>query len=77
MSPPMYPEPSAVRLAVEPLRAFKAFSAAVFAAGALPAQIRQWIAAHAVQCSYGIKGHTAEAPGQAVMQQHAHLGEGG
>ncbi|HET8553337.1 MAG TPA: carboxymuconolactone decarboxylase family protein [Rhodanobacteraceae bacterium] len=52
------------RLAPEPLQAFKKFSAAVFADGALPHVTKQLIAvavAHTTQCPYCIKGHTAEA----------------
>ncbi len=70
METSMYP-PSSVELArkrqalaPEPLKAFKAFSAAVFADGALPNVTKQLIAvavAHVTQCPYCIKGHTAEA----------------
>ena len=51
-------------LAPGPLEAFKAFSAAVFADGALPAQTKQLIAvavAHVTQCPYCIRGHTKAA----------------
>lgn len=51
-------------LAPEPLKAFKAFSAAVFAEGALPGVTKQLIAvavAHVTQCPYCIKGHTSAA----------------
>ncbi len=51
-------------LAPEPLAAFKAFSKAVFAPGALDAQTKQLIAvavAHVTQCPYCIKGHTEGA----------------
>ena len=44
--------------------AFKAFNQAVFADGALPAQIKQLIAvavAHVTQCPYCIQGHTRAA----------------
>lgn len=44
--------------------AFTAFSAAVFADGALPEQTKQLIAvavAHVTQCPYCIQGHTALA----------------
>ncbi len=70
MDTSMYPPSSADiarkrrELAPEPLKAFKAFSAAVFADGALPATTKQLIAvavAHVTQCPYCIKGHTAEA----------------
>ena len=67
MDTSMYP-PSTVELArkrrelaPEPLKAFKAFSAAVFADGALPNVTKQLIAvavAHVTQCPYCIKGHT-------------------
>ena len=70
MESSMYPPSSAElankrrELAPEPLKAFKAFSAAVFADGALPNVTKQLIAvavAHVTQCPYCIKGHTAEA----------------
>ncbi|MBS0463878.1 MAG: carboxymuconolactone decarboxylase family protein [Proteobacteria bacterium] len=70
MDPSMYPKPDAElarmrrELAPKPLEAFKAFSAAVFADGALPNVTKQLIAvavAHVTQCPYCIKGHTAEA----------------
>lgn len=51
-------------LAPEPLDAFKAFSKAVFAAGALDEKTKQLIAvavAHVTQCPYCIKGHTQGA----------------
>lgn len=51
-------------LAPEPLAAFKAFSRAVFAQGALDVKTKQLIAvavAHVTQCPYCIKGHTAGA----------------
>jgi AhpD family alkylhydroperoxidase len=51
-------------LAPEPLNAFKAFSAAVFADGALPSKTKQLIAvavAHVTQCPYCIRGHTQAA----------------
>ena len=44
--------------------AFRAFSAAVFAEGALPVKIKQLIAvaaAHITQCPYCIRGHTKAA----------------
>ena len=44
--------------------AFQAFSQKVFAAGALPAKVKQIIAvavAHVTQCPYCIKGHTKAA----------------
>lgn len=66
----MYPQTSAElarkrrELAPKPLEAFRNFSAAVFADGALPNVTKQLIAvavAHVTQCPYCIKGHTAEA----------------
>ena len=51
-------------LAPGPLNAFKAFSAAVFADGALPSKTKQLIAvavAHVTQCPYCIRGHTEAA----------------
>lgn len=59
-------------LAPESLKAFKAFSAAVFADGALPNVTKQLIAvavAHTTQCPYCIKGHTAEAMKQGASEQ--------
>jgi len=70
MDHPMFPNPTAEiagkrkELAPEPLAAFKAFSKAVFAPGALDAQTKQLIAvavAHVTQCPYCIKGHTEAA----------------
>lgn len=70
MESSLYPQTTAEltrkrrELAPEPLKAFKAFSAAVFADGALPNVTKQLIAvavAHVTQCPYCIKGHTAEA----------------
>jgi len=78
MNQPIYPESTAElarkrrELAPGPLQAFKAFSAAVFAAGELPAQTKQLIAvavAHVTQCPYCIKGHTAEALKQGASEQ--------
>lgn len=66
----MYPQPSAElarkrrELAPRPLEAFRAFSAAVFADGALPVKTKQLIAvavAHTTQCPYCIRGHTEGA----------------
>lgn len=51
-------------LAPDPLSAFKAFSASVFAEGALPSKTKQLIAvavAHVTQCPYCIRGHTQGA----------------
>jgi alkylhydroperoxidase/carboxymuconolactone decarboxylase family protein YurZ len=59
MDTPIYPQASAElarkrrELAPEPLKAFKAFSAAVFAEGAVPAVTKQLIAvavAHVTLC---------------------------
>lgn len=70
MDPAMYPQASADlakrrrELAPKQLDAFKAFSAAVFADGALPAVTKQLIAvavAHVTQCPYCIRGHTGQA----------------
>jgi len=57
--------------APEALAAFKAFSAAVFAEGALPKKTKQLIAvavAHVTQCPYCIKGHTEAALKQGATQ---------
>lgn len=51
-------------LAPKPLDAFKAFSASVFADGALDGKTKQLIAvavAHVTQCPYCIRGHTQAA----------------
>jgi AhpD family alkylhydroperoxidase len=78
MSGPLYPESTAAlarkrrELAPDALQAFKTFSAAVFAEGALPAQTKQLIAvaaAHVTQCPYCIRGHTAEALRQGASEQ--------
>lgn len=70
MSHPLYPELSAdLRRRREQLtpaqsEAFKAFSASVFAPGALDSKTKELIAvavAHATQCPYCIHGHTAAA----------------
>src|SRR5690606_13169454 len=70
MDSPMFPPPTAglakrrAELAPEALSAFKAFSKAVFAPGALDAKTKQLIAvavAHVTQCPYCIKGHTEGA----------------
>jgi len=70
MDTPMYPQSSVEiarkrrELAPRPLEAFRAFSAAVFADGALPARTKQLIAvavAHVTQCPYCIRGHTEGA----------------
>lgn len=70
MDASMYPSMNAdlVRkrreLAPKQLEAFRAFSAAVFAEGALDARTKQIIAvavAHVTQCPYCIRGHTEAA----------------
>jgi AhpD family alkylhydroperoxidase len=67
---PLYPDATAQmqrrrrELAPKPLEAFKAFSASVFADGALPGKTKQLIAvavAHVTQCPYCIRGHTKSA----------------
>lgn len=73
----MYPQASTElarkrrELAPKQLDAFKAFSAAVFAEGELPAVTKQLIAvavAHVTQCPYCIKGHTAAALKQGASE---------
>lgn len=70
MESAMYPQPSREishtrrELAPEILEAFNAFSAKVFAEGALPTRTKQLIAvavAHVTQCPYCIRGHTEAA----------------
>jgi len=70
MDDAMYPQSGALaerkrrELAPQPLEAFRAFSAAVFADGALPGKTKQLIAvavAHVTQCPYCIRGHTKAA----------------
>lgn len=70
MSHDLYPSSNAEiarkrrELAPKPLEAFRAFSAAVFADGALPVKTKQLIAvavAHTTQCPYCIRGHTEGA----------------
>lgn len=67
---PMFPESNAEiarkrrELAPDPLAAFRQFSEAVFADGALPTRTKQLIAvavAHVTQCPYCIRGHTEAA----------------
>ena len=67
---PLYPDTTVEtqrkrrELAPKPLEAFKAFSASVFADGALPGKTKQLIAvavAHVTQCPYCIRGHTKSA----------------
>ncbi|MEO5658532.1 MAG: carboxymuconolactone decarboxylase family protein [Polaromonas sp.] len=63
-------------LAPKPLEAFRAFSASVFADGALPGKTKQLVAvavAHVTQCPYCIRGHTelavkAGASGEEIME---------
>jgi AhpD family alkylhydroperoxidase len=78
MDHPLYPQgtPAIARrraeLAPEPLKAFTAFSAAVFAEGALPTVTKQLIAvavAHVTQCPYCIKGHTRAALKHGATEQ--------
>jgi alkylhydroperoxidase AhpD family core domain len=68
--PPLFPASSGQaerkrrELAPKPLEAFKAFSASVFADGALPGKTKQLLAvavAHVTQCPYCIRGHTKAA----------------
>ena len=52
--------------------AFKAFSKAAFADGALPAKMKELIAvavAHVTQCPYCIRGHTAGALRKGATEQ--------
>ncbi len=78
MESPIFPQTSAElsrkrrELAPKPLEAFRNFSAAVFADGALPNVTKQLIAvavAHVTQCPYCIKGHTAEALKKGASQE--------
>ncbi len=78
MSHSVYPQstPEIARqrreLAPATLDAFKAFSAQVFAAGALPVKTKQLIAvavAHVTQCPYCINGHTEAALKQGASEQ--------
>ena len=70
MSEPAYPKPTRAlaerrrALAPEQEAAFRRFSEAVFADGALSVQTKQLIAvavAHVTQCPYCIEGHTKAA----------------
>jgi AhpD family alkylhydroperoxidase len=70
MATDMYPENTAEigdrrkELAPAQHEAFRAFSRAVFAEGALPEKTKQLIAvavAHVTQCPYCINGHTKQA----------------
>jgi len=67
---PMYPKATPAmserrsKLAPGPAQAFRAFSQAVFAEGAIPTKTKQLIAvavAHVTQCPYCIRGHTRAA----------------
>ena len=78
MDHPVYPSstPALARkrreLAPAAYDAFKAFSAQVFAAGALDARTKQLIAvavAHVTQCPYCIRGHTEAALKQGASEQ--------
>lgn len=78
MSDAMYPPASKElarkrqQLAPEIQAAFDAFSARVFADGALPAKMKQLIAvavAHVTQCPYCIRGHTKAALRRGATQQ--------
>ncbi|MCM2252813.1 MAG: carboxymuconolactone decarboxylase family protein [Ramlibacter sp.] len=78
MNPSLYP-PASVEiarkrreLAPQPLEAFRAFSRAVFADGALPTRTKELIAvavAHVTQCPYCIRGHTAAARKSGASEQ--------
>ncbi|TAL82431.1 MAG: carboxymuconolactone decarboxylase family protein [Rhodanobacter sp.] len=78
MEHPVYPQltPELARkrreLAPATLDAFKAFSAQVFADGALPNKTKQLIAvavAHVTQCPYCIRGHTEAALKHGASEQ--------
>ncbi|MCE5233830.1 MAG: carboxymuconolactone decarboxylase family protein [Mizugakiibacter sp.] len=78
MEHPVYPQsgPEIARkrreLAPQTLDAFKAFSAQVFAEGALPVKMKQLIAvavAHVTQCPYCIRGHTEAALRHGASEQ--------
>lgn len=78
MDQSMYPPPTSEiahkrrDLAPRQLDAFKAFSAAVFAEGALPVKTKQLIAvavAHVTQCPYCIRGHTEAALRHGASEQ--------
>jgi AhpD family alkylhydroperoxidase len=75
---PMYPAPSRElndkrrELAPEAYAAFREFNRKVFADGALPAKVKELIAvavAHATQCPYCIRGHTASALAKGNTEQ--------
>ncbi|CAL1240256.1 carboxymuconolactone decarboxylase family protein [Candidatus Methylocalor cossyra] len=78
MEQPVYPSsnPDFARkraeLTPDILNAFKAFSARVFASGALPEKTKQLIAvavAHVTQCPYCIRGHTELALNKGATEQ--------
>lgn len=78
MEHPIYPQATAElarkrrELAPATLDAFKAFSAQVFADGALPGKTKQLIAvavAHVTQCPYCIRGHTEAALKHGASEQ--------
>jgi AhpD family alkylhydroperoxidase len=78
MDPSLYPASSAEiarkrrELAPKQLEAFKAFSASVFAEGALSARTKQLIAvavAHVTQCPYCIRGHSKGALDAGATEQ--------
>ncbi|MBK6867030.1 MAG: carboxymuconolactone decarboxylase family protein [Burkholderiales bacterium] len=78
MSTDMFPQASRElndkrqQLAPAATEAFKAFSKAVFADGALSAKTKELIAvavAHVTQCPYCIRGHTAGALRQGATEQ--------
>jgi len=78
VTPEMYPAASRElgeqrkRLAPAQAEAFKAFSQAVFADGALPGRIKQLIAvavAHVTQCPYCIRAHTRAALAQGATAE--------
>lgn len=74
MYPPSGPELARKRreLAAQTLDAFKAFSAQVFAEGALTVKAKQLIAvavAHVTQCPYCIRGHTEAALRHGASEQ--------
>jgi AhpD family alkylhydroperoxidase len=78
MDQSMYPPPTSEiahkrrELSPRQLDAFKAFSAAVFAEGALPVKTKQLTAvavAHVTQCPYCIRGHTEAALRHGASEQ--------
>ncbi len=78
MSGPLYPPASPemaerrARLAPDAEQAFRAFSQAVFAEGAIPGRTKQLIAvavAHVTQCPYCIRAHTRAALRQGATAQ--------